>query len=580
MRRLLLSCLTLVAVAVGLLVSCRDQLVQTAYLSARSGTGAGAGAGGDSTDLANALDCSNEPDDSLPAGASFGEGQTVQGSDLVGFQYGAGEGPGLRVAARDTVRVYLNGALVAASNHAREPIFVPLSLLPGDNVIALAVKATTGTPAVVALLEELEQSYPSDRSWKVSTSPDEGWTALGYDDSDWPAARELADLGGLPGCDPAATFPVNAGVRWIGAGDGVNGVIALRLVVRIAAQGFGAAAHRPAVAPVLAKDWNELQALAADADPAVILLPEGVLDLRQGGSEVEETEACATICSDYPQRKTLTVAAAVGSCATPLVNVERNARRLKLSGNKTFVGLGRGAALRGVSFELGSIANVIVRNVALYDINPGLLEAGDAFTLSGASDVWLDHVTLRWISDAFVDSLAGTRGVTISYAHFDGATDGECAGKERWAATFTDGTVTIHHCRFEQLSTRAPEVEGPRSQAHIYNNAYSNTTDWTLGASCGAQLLLEGNVFEHVDTVSRIGNCSDAGGRGLVNAPSGSNLYRDGSPTFLGLKGEEPHDSVFRPGYPYVVEPAGEALSRVVLRAGAGGPWAQPLSLQ
>jgi hypothetical protein len=50
------------------------------------------------------------------------------------------------------------------------------------------------------------------------------------------------------------------------------------------------------------------------------------------------------------------------------------------------------------------IENAIVRNVAIYDVNPELGEAGDAFALNEPSRVWIDHVTTKWISDGFSDA--------------------------------------------------------------------------------------------------------------------------------------------------------------------------------
>jgi pectate lyase len=106
------------------------------------------------------------------------------------------------------------------------------------------------------------------------------------------------------------------------------------------------------------------------------------------------------------------------------------------------------------------------------------------------------------------------------------------------------------------------------------NNVFTNIEDWTVGAGCGAQILLEGNTFENVDAATRVSNCSDGTTMGLINAKAGSNLYRDSSDVHLGGTGDEPRDSVFAPAYDYSTDLAQEAFSYVVLRAGAGGPWA------
>ncbi len=564
--------------------SCRDEVVQTAERvevpdagqSPEGGQGGEAGAS-----AAGPLDCElDSPADDLPLGAEFGEGDTPESWPAAGSTYAALDGPGIYVAARDTFRLYVNGHLVAQSERARSPLFVPLSLLPGENVIALTVSASAGTPAALVQLDELERTYESNSSWKVSTAPSGNWMEPGYDDSAWGSARELGAVGSLPGCDPVDTFPTSGSGRWIGPDLSDSGPIALRQTIRIEPVGFASGTTGGGtVAPTIVSSWDELVMLASSSDPAVILLEEGDHDFRRVEGDVASVEACQSTCSDDPDRQVLQLLTSGSTCAETMVPAAQDERTLKVSSNKTIVGLGRGAALRGVSFDLGASENVIVRNVAIYDINQELLEGGDAFTLTAPSGVWIDHVTMRWVSDAFVDALTGTKAVTISYALFEGGTDAECTDQERWAATFTDSEATIHHCRFDQVSTRAPMGNGSAARLHLFNNVYSNTTDWTVGAGCSAQVLLEGSVFENVEAATRVSTCSDSMGLGLLNAVAGSNLYRDDSNVHLGGDGSEPHDEVFAPGYAYPLEPATEAWPRVVSRAGAGGPWALPLIL-
>ena len=557
------------AAATTLLVACSDELVQTA----KRQPGAAADPGG-------ALDCSGDaPPNTLPPGAQFGDGDPPEASSpLAGFGYGPQQGPGLYVIARDTFRVYVNGQLVGQSDDARTSRFFPLSLLPGENVIALAVHAHRGAPAALVQLEELERSYGSGGDWKLSSSPQGDWRATGYDDSAWAVASELGDFDDLSGCDPA-TFPPDPVAKWIGADLATSGPIALRKTIRIVPTGFGAATTGGAAAPqVLVNTWEDLEALASSDEPATILLPEGVHDFRRRGDAIEDAEVCPSTCADQPDKVVHRALTSDFVCTEPLVVQQRDARTIALGSNKTIVGLGRGAAIRGVSFEVESEQNVIFRNIAFFGINPHLLEARDALTIREAERLWIDHATFKWVSDAFLDVHAGTRETTISYALFDGGTDGECGGQERWGTTFTDTHATIHHSRFDQLNTRAPAAEGPESRIHLFNNVHSNTTGWTVGSECLSQVLLEGSFFENTAAATRISTC-DTGEAGRLNAVAGTNLYRDESAVHVGGDGTEPHDLVFEPGYAYELEPAAEARLRVLARAGFGGPWALSLAL-
>jgi hypothetical protein len=181
---------------------------------------------------AGELDCQSPGAVRLPSGGVLGEG-TATPSVLVGDGYAAGAGPGLYVSARDAFRVTLNGELVVESRTAREALFVPLSLLPGQNAVSVVVAAESGTPAAVVELHELEQNVASDTSWKVSTDAESGYANADFDDTSWPQATDFGGIGALPGCEPASPFPEGSDARWIGPelGSGRNAV--LRKTIRI-----------------------------------------------------------------------------------------------------------------------------------------------------------------------------------------------------------------------------------------------------------------------------------------------------------------------------------------------------------
>jgi pectate lyase len=560
----------LLAVSLGL-GSCRDEVVQTAKRSPETQDPDGG--------TAAPLDCQgSEGSNELPLGTQFGEGDTLDSWPLVAEGYGPREGPGLYVLARDTFRAYVNGHLVAESESPRTPVFVPVSLQPGENVIAITVSAGSGTPTALVQFDDLTRSYVSGIDWKLSTAPEGGWTAIGYDDGSWDSARELAAAGALTGCEAAAFFPENTTAAWIGPALGSGGPVALRVSVRIEPVGFAEGTIGGAeAAPELVSTWEDLEVLASSDTPATILLAEGVHDLRLEGAELESIDVCRITCPENPARTFYDASNA--ACAGGTEAVQTDARVLQLGSNKTLLGLGRGAAVRGVGFDVGASENIIVRNLAVYDINRSLLEAGDAFTLQGARRFWLDHVTIKWVSDAFADILDGAADVTLSHVLFDGGTAGECNGQEHWAVTLEDTRATIHHTRFDQVSGYAPYADGPMARVHLFNNVYSNSADWTLGSACAAQVLVEGSVFENVEAVARIVTCSDLGERGLINVVSGSNLFQDGSAQYIGGDGEEPHDTVFVPEYEYDLEPASQSWPLVISRAGAGGPWALPVTL-
>lgn len=568
-----------VAVLAFSLLGCGRELFQTAYLKPETTSEA---AGGAETDAAPGL----EPQGvalscrvavtNLPQAPAFARGE-VQGSPLVSTNYAADEGPGLWISARDAYRVYLNGVLIAESQIARASSFIPMTLLPGDNALSVAVWAAAGTPAAALQLDELSGSYVSDGSWRVSVAPGAGFADAGFDAAAWPAASDYGRVGELPGCDPSPGTLTTSEARWIGPQEGTGTSAVLRRVIRIAPEGAGQGATGGGdAAPQLATTWQELQSLAEDpTQAAVILLAEGTYDLRRTGDEIDQRDVCPSVCPDDPQKPQYRLS---NRCSVQSVKKPVYERRLRVGSNKTIVGLGRGAQLRGVTFFIREHANIVIRNLALYDVNRALIEASDALSIESVDDTWIDHVTTKWISDGFAD-IYDSQGLTLSWMHFDGVSPDACRGQHPRLSQIQASTLTMHHSFFDHPVSNSPEVRRSQSRVHLYNNVVQDADGDSVGASCGAQVLLEGTTFKTVTTPTARRGCTDDPSLGLISAPSGSNRYLADVGAHAGGDGLEPHDSVFIPAYEYELEPAAVAGPDVLRRAGVGGRWALPLTL-
>jgi len=551
----------LLAVAVALVtLSCSTEVLQTAAYGP-----------------VDSLDCDAPGSPALPEDARFGDG-TEAPSPLAGDWYGAGDGPGLYVTARDAFRVYLNGELVVESATARESAFVPLTLLPGDNALSIVADAGRGTPVVIAHWDDLDQSYGTSPDWAVSTTPEPGFAEREADVSDWSSATDYGPVGALVGCNADAFFPDGSEARWIGPPPGSSGPAAFRTVVRLAPVGFGENAHGgDTTAPVLVESWEELEAVASEPDaPAVILLGEGVHDFR---TEPRDQLVCPTVCTNDATRTRYDVLGSDETCATEPVTETRTDRQLALGSNKTIVGLGRGAQIRGVSFGIGGRSNVILRNLALFDVNWHLVEAGDALTIGDTGDVWLDHLTIKWISDDFASIQTGTAGATVSWVRFDGVTEAACRGRHTFATTVTDSRVTYHHDFFDNVESHSPRVDNASTEVHLFNNLFRDNPGYAVNANCGGQALLEANTFQRVEMPTTRTTCEDETAPGLILAPEGSNFYGEDVGDHGGGDGSEPRDAVFTPDYPYDLRPPDEDWPHVFSSAGAGGRWPLSLSL-
>lgn len=549
------------------LSSCGTDVAQTAYLP---------------SDTEAPVDCERVSEElSPPSAPEFGGEAAVTESPLSAGSYGVGEGPGVYVAARDGFRLFVNGELIAQSDSARTPVFIPLTLLPGKNVIGVVVFAEAGIPLAAVEVAELDRSYVSDSTWQVSTSPSADWTEVDGQDPSFAPATDYGTLVELPGCDAGSVFEADSPAHFVGPSE-PNPAAALRTEIDITPLGFGADTTGGADSPpVLVEAVEDLVTGLEDETPRVLLLPEGVLDLRPTGSEEQRQDMCPTPCPDGDGTAYTSL---VGGepCDVPLVSRVRNDRRLMVGSNKTLVGLGRGAKLRGASFELADSQNVILRNLAIYDVNRDAIEAGDGIELNSAQGVWIDHCTFKWISDGFTDSRPGTRDVTISWVHYDGLNDLECGGQHTRAVQLSEATATFHHTFFDHNDSRAPLFDSTGALGHLFNNLISDDRDFAVGSYCGAEVLVEGTTFDNVRFPTLKNNCpSTPDLQGKIRAPSGSNLYRDevGPHRVGSTETDEPHDDVFVPSYSYSVDPPEDAWLDVLERAGAGGPWAQPLTL-
>ncbi|MFF3505098.1 polysaccharide lyase family 1 protein [Streptomyces sp. NPDC003247] len=231
----------------------------------------------------------------------------------------------------------------------------------------------------------------------------------------------------------------------------------------------------------------------------------------------------------------------------------RQAERIVLpvGSNTTIVGLGSEAVLKGASLQVKNADNVIVRNLDLrdaYDCFPvwqpntgGLGDwktAYDNIWLTGATHVWIDHVTasdqghpdaaeptcfgrnyLR--HDGLLDITNGSDLVTVSWSRFadhDKAIligNGDTATGDRGKLR-----VTLHHNAFTSVVQRAPRVRF--GQVHLYNNRYEVTDGhrYSLGAGTESAVYAENNAFHapgHIEVAD------------LVKSWNGTALHQSGT---------------------------------------------------
>lgn len=181
---------------------------------------------------------------------------------------------------------------------------------------------------------------------------------------------------------------------------------------------------------------------------------------------------------------------------------------LSVGSNKSIISSNGKGVLKGKGLSLKSGAeNVIIQGIEFTDINPKYVWGGDALDFQGGNDgVWVDHCKFSLVGRMFVVSHYTASRITLSNNEFDGQTSwsASCNGNHYWTMMFiADGDqVTFDRNYFHDVSGRAPKLgqDGVSGTFQATNNYFSNMEGHAFDAYDGASVLVEGNVFDAVNT--------------------------------------------------------------------------------
>ncbi|WVZ13945.1 hypothetical protein V8G54_011511 [Vigna mungo] len=185
-------------------------------------------------------------------------------------------------------------------------------------------------------------------------------------------------------------------------------------------------------------------------------------------------------------------------------------QELLISSDKTIDGRGANVQIKdGGGLTVQFVNNVIIHGIRVKNIVPkegGMIRDsynhvglrtrsdGDAISLFGASNVWIDHVSLSNAADGLIDVIQGSTAITISNCHMTrhndvmlfGATDSYTEDK------IMQITVAFNH--FGQgLIQRMPRCRW--GFFHVLNNDYTHWMMYAIGGSAGPTILSQGNRF-------------------------------------------------------------------------------------
>lgn len=462
----------------------------------------------------------------------FGDVRWV-GSLLVAFLLAAFGGAAVAQSLEDSrltvegtgqVEVYVNGHYIGRSASATRLSVRARHLQVGDNVIAL--RADSGGSAAPFVFAELSGPFGrlgSSQLWRVSIAPAGlDWTQPGFDASAWPSATEM---GNLP---PSGGFPTGGPAQRVWTASSSDSHVALRAHVWLPPSsvtqptGFGRATTGGMGGEVITVGTRDELASAlcstssggvcTDDTPRIIKV-QGTIDFTGSEGTASGPGCFYSECTAPTLNERLVLLGPSdthcdGKTVFDVTYDAAGASPLRVGSNKTLIGIGNDATLRGKGLFIGDgVENVIVRNLTIDRLNPGIIFAGDAITINDASRVWIDHNRFNRIGrQMIVTGYEPATEVTISWNDFDGRTEygHRCDGRHYWNLLFLgDGdSISLTQNWIRHFSGRAPKVGGHGTNVgliHIAGNYFEDGAWHALDVVEPTRALVEGNTFRSID---------------------------------------------------------------------------------
>ncbi|KAK8522936.1 hypothetical protein V6N12_056628 [Hibiscus sabdariffa] len=179
--------------------------------------------------------------------------------------------------------------------------------------------------------------------------------------------------------------------------------------------------------------------------------------------------------------------------------------------NKTIDGRGgRVHIAYGAGITIQFARNIIIHNLHIHDILPGkggmirdsenhfglrTESDGDGISLFGATNVWLDHLSMYRCSDGIIDAIQGSTAITISNCHFTDHSDVMLFGASDSSVLDNKMQITVALNIFGRgLVQRMPRCRF--GFTHVVNNDYTYWLMYAIGGSSHPTIISQGNRYK------------------------------------------------------------------------------------
>ncbi|PON67503.1 Pectate lyase [Parasponia andersonii] len=183
---------------------------------------------------------------------------------------------------------------------------------------------------------------------------------------------------------------------------------------------------------------------------------------------------------------------------------------LIMTGDKTIDA--RGANVRiagGAGITIQFVKNIIIHNLHIHDISASgggnirdsvdhigfrTKSDGDGISVFGATNVWIDHVSMSNCQDGLIDAIMGSTAITISNCHFTHHNEVMLFGASDSYSADQVMQVTVAFNHFGQgLVQRMPRCRW--GFFHVVNNDYTHWLMYAIGGSQHPTIISQGNRF-------------------------------------------------------------------------------------
>lgn len=286
-----------------------------------------------------------------------------------------------------------------------------------------------------------------------------------------------------------------------------------------------------------AKKGGYLILVSGSIDMSEGMLPaEGsVMDGSTATDKMNSFVANKSGYSSYGEwiKNTTNVSASEDTKTTSISNAYKSIIQITVANNTAIIGL-NGACVRGGSFSIRGVSNVVIRNISLKDaVDPfphhesgdGWNAQHDLVSIDNGKNIWIDHCTFEdtlklgkaangeklQVYDGLCDMKSTTTNVTVSNCVFKnhdktmliGSSDNDGAGDP------TARKISLFYNYWLNCGQRCPFVRN--SLCHVLNNFYDSDSEriynsqTSINARAGSVVCAENNSFGSVASPNEAG---------------------------------------------------------------------------